>query len=189
MWPWEHAAVGYILVSLSLRASGRASPSGLSVVIVLTASQLPDLVDKPLSWELGVFPSGYAMGHSLLVALPVGIGVLIYARRTDRTPLGIAFLAGYWSHLIADVLDPLRYGMGPSWHRVLWPIVDTAPYEQEYGLRRGIIYLERFVVELASMDLTSVFILYMALPLGTLLLWIIDGYPGLSMVIRAVKAR
>ncbi len=187
MWPWEHAALGYVIVSFWLRATGRAPPSARMVLTVLIATQLPDLVDKPLSWGLGLFPSGYAVGHSALIALPVGFGVLLFTRRTVRARLGITFLAGYWSHLVADILDPLRYGRGLSWQRVLWPVVDTAPYAQDYGLLRGLVYLERLLSDLASMEPTSVLVLYLALPLGTILLWIADGSPGLSAIVRAIK--
>lgn len=187
MWPWEHAAVGYLLLSLGLRASGRPPPSTAAAVVLVFGTQLPDLVDKPLSWEFDVFPSGYAVGHSAFVAVPVGLLVLVLARRVERPRLGVAFVVGYWSHLVADVLGPLRDGRGPMVSRVLWPVVEAHPYRQDFGLSRGLVYLGRFLSDLPSMDLTSVLLLYLALPLATLVLWIIDGSPGFSAIASAVR--
>ena len=87
MWPWEHAAVGYLLLSLGSRASGRGPPSTPAVLALLFGTQLPDLVDKPLSWEFDLFPSGYAVGHSALVAVPVGLLVLALGRRRPSSGL------------------------------------------------------------------------------------------------------
>lgn len=190
MWPWEHAAVGYLLLSLSLRASGRTPPTTASVVALLVGTQLPDLVDKPLSWELGLFPSGYAVGHSAFVAVPLGLAVLglAYRRGRGRRRLGAAFVVGYWSHLVADVLSPLRDGRGLVVSRVLWPVAEARPYGHDYGLRRGLIYVEEFVAGLHSMEPSSLLLLYVALPLLTLVLWIVDGSPGVSAVARAVDA-
>lgn len=187
MWPWEHAAFGYLLLSLGSRATGREPPSAVATGLLLVGSQVPDLVDKPLSWELGLFPSGYAIGHSALVALPVGLVLLAAAHRTERVGIGVGFVAGYWSHLVADVLDPLRYGDDPIVGRVLWPVVEGRPYEHDLGLRRGLVYLERFVRELASMEPGSILLVYLALPFVTVLLWVFDGSPGLAAVVHAVR--
>jgi len=186
MWPWEHLAVGYLLYSLGARALGRDPPSDGGVVALAVATQLPDLLDKPLSWGLGWFPSGYAVGHSAFVALPLGVAAVVVARRAARPDLGAAFAVGHWSHLAADVLSPLRGGDGPSVSRVLWPIAEVRPYGTDYGLRRGAVYVERFVAELSAMDLTAVVLLYLLVPLGTLALWALDGAPGARPVVRAV---
>lgn len=187
MWPWEHAAVGYLLLSVGLRASGRSPPSGAAALLLLVGTQTPDLVDKPLSWGLDVFPSGYAVGHSAFVALPAGVLALLLAHRWDRPRAVGAFVVGYWSHLVADVLGPLRDGGEPILSRVLWPAVSAAPYEHDYGLGRGLVYLQRFVTDLPSMDPGSVLVLYLALPLATFVLWLVDGSPGVSAVVRAVR--
>jgi len=187
MWPWEHAAVGYLLLSLGSRASGRSPPSTAVALALLLGTQLPDLVDKPLSWEFDLFPSGYAVGHSVFVAVPLGLLVLALARRTDRSSVGIALVVGYWSHLVADVFAPLRGGGGPMVSRMLWPVVVASPYQRDFGLGRGLVYLGRFLADLPSMDVTTVLVLYLILPLATLVLWVLDGSPGLSAVASAVR--
>lgn len=188
MWPWEHAALGYLLYSLSLRALGRDPPADLAVLALAVATQFPDLLDKPLSWGLGVFPTGYALGHSVFLAAPLGVGLLVWSSRAGRTQVGIAFVVGYWSHLAADVFDPLRYGIAPLPARVLWPVVPRTPYEQDLGLGRGLAYLGEFLASLAAMDTLTLLVLYLLLPLGTVAVWLWDGTPGLTPVVRAVSA-
>jgi len=187
MWPWEHAAAGYLLLSLGLRALGRRPPTAAGAAIVVVATQLPDLVDKSLSWGLGVFPTGYALGHSALVAVPVGLVALAAGVRTDRRRLSVAFVAGYWSHIVTDVFDPLRRGDAPLPGRALWPVVTDTPYRQDLGLSRGLTYLSEFLHSLATMDPLTLVVLYLPLPLGTVAVWILDGAPGLSLFARVIR--
>ncbi|WP_096388806.1 metal-dependent hydrolase [Halopenitus persicus] len=184
MWPWEHAAVGYLAYSLALRALGKDPPSDVGTILLLFGTQLPDLVDKPLSWGLGVFPSGYALGHSVLVALPIGALVLAAGVCTARRRAAVAFVVGYWAHLIADVMNPLRYRARPAPERVLWPLVPGTPYDQDLGLGRGVAYLGDFLVTLQSMDPATLVVVYLLLPAGTALLWLHDGAPGVGVVVR-----
>lgn len=57
MWPWEHAAVGYLLCSAAL-AARRTVLNDIPVIALGVATLLPDLIDKPLALWLGVFPEG-----------------------------------------------------------------------------------------------------------------------------------
>jgi hypothetical protein len=184
MWPWEHAAVGYLAYSLALRTLGKDPPSDGGTVLLLFGTQLPDLVDKPLSWGLGVFPTGYAIGHSVLVALPLGAIVLAAGVRASRVRPAVAFVVGYWAHLIADVMNPLRYRAPPAPERILWPLVPGTPYDQDLGLKRGVAYLGEFLATLQSMDPVSLVVVYLLLPAGTALLWLRDGAPGVGVVVR-----
>lgn len=188
MWPWEHLAVGYLAYSLGLRALDREPPSDAGFVAVALASQLPDLVDKPLSWGLGWFPSGYALGHSLLVAVPVGALALRSARAHPRSRWRVAAVVGYWSHLAADVLNPVRNGDWPAVERVLWPFVDIAPYDADYGLGRGLVYVQRFLRDLAATDAPTVLVLYVLVPAAALGVWLLDGAPGLGLLARVRRA-
>lgn len=188
MWPWEHAAAGYLLYSLALRVLGKEPPSDTGAWLLLFGTQLPDLIDKPLSWGLGVFPTGYALGHSVFFAVPVGAAVLAAAMRVDRRRLGIAFVVGYWSHLVTDVLDPLRNGDAPLPERVLWPVIPGTPYEQDLGIGRGATYLTDFLGALGAMDPATLVVAYLLLPVMTVALWIRDGSPGLAFVGRLVTA-
>lgn len=186
MWPWEHAALGYLLYSLGLRAFGRSSPTDVGFYVLLFATQLPDLVDKPLAWGLGVFRTGHALGHSVFVAAPLSLLAAALAVRRDRPRLGIAFVVGYWSHILSDVLDPLRYGEPPMPERALWPLVIGGPYEEDLGLARGLEYLERFLASLATTDSLTLVVVYLLLPLGTVALWVSDGMPGLGPLVGLV---
>lgn len=192
MWPWGHAAVGYLCYSGLLRVLDRSPPADWAVLTVLLATQVPDLVDKPLSWGLGVFPTGYALGHSVFVAIPVGVGLLVLGVRSGRGALAAAFVVGYWTHLVADVLDPLRRGASPLPNRVLWPVVTDTPYEEALGLGRGVAYLDAFVRSAGSMDPLAFLVLYTVLPTAMAAVWLLDGAPGLAVLtspVRAVWAR
>lgn len=186
MWPWEHVAVAYLLYSLGTRLLGRDPPSDGAAVALVVASLLPDLVDKSLSWGLGWFPSGYAVAHSAFVAVPLGLGVLLVGYRRDRRWWSIAFTVGYWAHLAADVMNPLRNGNQIRPGRVLWPVSDAEPYQVDRGLGRGLTYLLDFLAELATMPLTDVVLLYLLLPVATAVLWMLDGMPGVALLTRAV---
>lgn len=187
MWPWEHAAVGYVLYSALLRSAGREPPSVSGVAAVVLGTQLPDVVDKPLSWWLGWVSTGSAVAHSVLIALPT-CGLLAWvAVRRERGRLGLAFTVGYLSHLVADVLTLLRSGRPPSPDRILWPLVETEPYETEYGLSRGFVYLEQFLAGLDGME-PLVLSTYLLVPVGAVLVWALDGAPGLEALLRCCRA-
>jgi hypothetical protein len=185
MWPWEHLAVGYLLYSLGARALGRSPLSDGGAVALAFATQLPDLVDKPLSWGLGWFPSGYALGHSALVGLPASLLLVVAARRHDWGRFAAPFLVGYWAHLAADVLNPLRSGDPAAFVRVLWPVADVAPYETDYGLGRGLVYVDRYLATLSTMDPASVAVVLLV-PAAAVALWVLDGAPGVGLLTRAV---
>lgn len=189
MWPWEHATFGYLLLSVGRRVTGRDPPVTGSALTLLLGTQIPDLVDKPLSWGLHVFPSGYAIGHSVFVEIPLGVLLLYLGHRRDRYRLAVAFVLGDWSHLLADVFTPLRTGGPPDPGRILWPVVRSAAYGHELGLRRGLIYLARLWGHLLSLDAPTLVLLYLSIPALTLLLWIADGMPGLDLVTRWMVRR
>lgn len=189
MWPWEHAAVGYLWYSLGRRALGLAPPRAVDFLALVVGTQFPDAVDKPLSWGLGLFPSGFAVAHSVLVAVPVGLLLFGLATLRGRPRMGVAFAVGYWSHLVGDVLNPLRLGEPPDVSRVLWPVSTQAPYEQDLGLDRGFEYLGEFVAGISTMSTESILLQVLALPAATVLVWLVDGAPGWTAAARAVRAR
>lgn len=184
MWPWEHLAVGYLAYSLGLRALRREPPSDTEALALALATQLPDLVDKPLSWGAGWFPSGHAVGHAALVAVPVGVAALWRLRGTDRARLAVAGVVGWWGHVLADVLDPLRRGDPPAPGRALWPLSNPAPYESDLGLGRGVVYGRRLLADLSTVDPVPV-ALYLLLAASTVAVWVADGHPGTGVVRRA----
>jgi hypothetical protein len=191
MWPWEHAALGYLLYSLGRRALGHDPPDDDVTTVLAVATVLPDLVDKPLSWGLGLFPTGYAVAHSIFLAVPLAAAALGLGRKYERLSLGVAFVVGYWSHLLGDVVNPLRTGDPLDWTRVLWPVVEAQPYETNRGLDRGLLYLREFFGAIPTMDPLGILVL-VGLPLITAFVWLLDGAPGLAVpgrVLRAIRAR
>lgn len=176
MWPWDHVAVAYVLYSI-LRRVGGERPSS-EVFVLGGAAVLPDVVDKTLSWGLGLFPTGYAVGHSLFVAVPLGALVAAVSARWRRPAVGLAFVVGYWSHLAGDVVwGTLVYG-SPAVDRILWPVVALEPYPTRRGLfDRALHYLGDLANTLAGAD-PAVVVAYLA-PLGlSVALWLLDGAPG-----------
>lgn len=177
MWPWDHVAIAYVLYSIVRRLAGERPST--EVFVLGGAALLPDVLDKTLSWGFDVFPSGYAVGHSALVAVPVGAAVIALAAGRRRLEVGLAFVVGYWSHLLADVAwGALVYG-SPPFERVLWPVVEFEPYATRRGLLdRALYYLGDLAGTLAGAD-PALIVAYLT-PLGvSVLLWVLDGVPGI----------
>ncbi|WP_323675909.1 metal-dependent hydrolase [Halorubellus sp. PRR65] len=185
MWPWEHAAIGYVCYSAASRLLAGEPPDGDPVLFLAVGTQFPDLVDKPLSWWLGVFPTGYAAGHSVLVLLAVTLLALGLVRDEARRRNAVAFLVGAWTHVAGDVVSPLRAGDSLGVDRVLWPVVERPPYADDLGLERGVVYLREFLSDLGTVDVGPVLVLTLALAVASVLLWLVDGAPG----VRALAAR
>lgn len=185
MWPWEHAALGYLGYSLGLRVLGEPPPSDRETLILVTAAILPDVIDKPFSWSLDLAASGHGPAHSVFLAVPIGIAILILAWHRGEKRLGVVAVLGHWSHLVGDVVIPLRVGDSPNIRRVLWPVIEPTPYETDYGLRRGLVYFTDFLGSLAGADPVDALVLYVLLPALTLALWVSDGAPG-SRRLRAL---
>lgn len=177
MWPLGHAAVGYLLYSLSTRARFDGRPATLSTLVLLVGSQVPDLVDKPLAWYGGVLPTGRSLGHSLLVLLPICLGVYWLARRRRRAELGVAFGVGAISHPLVDSVPVLWSGTEVGY--LLYPVVPVAPYEEGAPS----------IAELLAGSLGEPwFLLEFALAAAALLVWNRDGRPGLGTVERAARS-
>jgi hypothetical protein len=188
MWPWSHVAVGYLLYSVGTRLVGRR-PNGSPVIVLLVATQLPDLVDKPLSWVVGVFPQGYAVAHSVFVAVPLAIAVFVITARRQRRDWGIAFLIGYGSHLVGDILFGLLKSNPYAVERVLWPLVTLPPYDADQGvLTRFYEYFSDLISMQASGD-ALVVVLGVGMAYVTLGVWIVDGTPGVATLRRLVASQ
>ena len=175
MLPWEHVAVGYLLYSIVVHALRGHRPTGLPVVVVGVASVLPDLVDKPLGWWLGVLPS-LGLGHSVFFA--VGAVSLAWAFAGERyaTPLGI----GLVSHLVGDVFYKAAVAGRLEWKFLLWPLVEQ-PTSGGTEFLSQFWYWMGFYVEFLTSPEGMAYLGFEIALLGTaLLLWIYDGFPGLA---------
>lgn len=187
MWPWEHAALGYVLFSFFVHVTEGRPPAGPSAILLGVATLVPDLVDKPLSWGLHLFPSGYAVAHSVLVAVPVGVLAVVLGRRRQRPLAGLAVLVGYWSHLVGDVVSPLRAGEPLAVDRILWPLVVQDPYARRLGLDRGAYYVVEYLGSVSAGELTGGALLVFLGTLAAIALWVVDGAPGLDVLRRALR--
>ncbi len=98
-------------------------PSRQLVFVTVVGSQFPDLIDKPLAYQLGVIPTGRVFMHSLPFALPICLCVLAYSWGTDRLRLGIVFVFAYLSHLFTDNYHSLLSSDPHVPSDLLWPIL------------------------------------------------------------------
>jgi membrane-bound metal-dependent hydrolase YbcI (DUF457 family) len=127
MLPLGHLSLGYLLSAGFGRLFRWQPPDFGSMVALTVATQLPDIVDKPLSWTLGVLPTGRTLTHSLFTAVVVSLVVHRLARTAGAPGVGRAFAIGYGSHLLGDL-----YAAATSDSETLlflfWPLVPQEPY-------------------------------------------------------------
>lgn len=187
MWPWGHLAFGYVLYSLYTHIWNRKAPSGRLVVVLAFSTQLPDLVDKPLSWTFGIFPSGYSIAHSIFVATPVIIGFLGAMWYINRSEIGMAFGIGYGSHLLSDLLVAI-FTSGATVGRVLWPLITQPAYDQNLSLsQRLVYYLVRYPISILQGENLGIFFLQSTFVFIAVGLWLYDGAPGYNEIRRILS--
>lgn len=172
MWPWAHAAVGYLCYAAYCRYTGQGRPTGPTAVSVGVGTQLPDLIDKPLTWYVDVLPYGRSFAHSLVtgvpfVLVPVGMACLVWGRRD----LAIAFTVGYLSHLAGDGLVAVVTGDWRGLGYLGWPLVPAPPAEVE-GVRALLATVDGEPAFLAGLGITAV----------GLAVWARHDMPGLGPV-------
>jgi len=176
MWPWGHLAVAYLLASAAVRTRFDRPISGEPVLWLALGSQLPDLVDKPFGWYLGVLPAGRSLAHSLLFAVPVAVLALALARRYDRRESGVVFGIGVLSHLLGDAL-PALWEPDATARFLLWPVLSVPSYEGAPSI------LALFRSSLAD----PVFVVELLLVAVAAAVWYRDGSPGVGTLVRAGK--
>jgi len=125
MRPFEHLIVALSLAVCYLLVTTRRLVTPKLAVVAFIGSQFPDIVDKPLALELGVLPTGRVGMHSLPLAVPIWIAVVLYSWQTERPHGGLVFVIAYASHLVADNYAALARGRIPS--DLLWPLSSPVP--------------------------------------------------------------
>ena len=95
MYLLAHLALGAVAADLVRRWRPGAR---LDARWVLLGAILPDLVDKPLGFALGL--SGRIWAHTALVALAVTFVGAAFSRRGSGAVLALAL--GMWTHLLLD---------------------------------------------------------------------------------------
>jgi len=170
MWPWGHAALGYLLYRvIASRQSNPWTPSDSSIIALAIGTQFPDLIDKPLAWSFELLPSGRSLAHSLLTAMLVCAIVVVVARRYNRSESAWAFTIGYTAHLLGDALLPLIRLDVEFLTFLAWPVLPLPPYENDSSFIEHIVNLSPDPFTIFGLILTILMI-------G---LWVYDGYPGL----------
>lgn len=181
MWPWEHLATGYLCYSVYARRRYGHAPEPLPVIALGATTQLPDVIDKPLAWTLSVLPSGYSLGHSVFLATAVVALAVALERRHAIEGLGAAVGIGYVSHLLGDLAYPLLRGGVLNLDIVLWPLVPGAVDAREGLLEETARLFAEFTAFLGSPRGLTYLLLEVALLGGAVVLWRLDGWPGLQV--------
>ena len=176
---WGHLAIGYLCLSLAIRARWRVPPQGPAVIAVAIGTQLPDLIDKPLAWTFGLIPSGRSLGHSLVFLAVLAAIAWVLATRYDRRVEGLAFIGGYLSHVLVDVLPAAMAGEWAKLGSLLWPITPVYEYPDETDYSIIGFFLELELAEVVSLEL--------GLTIVAIALWIFDGTPGIGTSVRGVR--
>jgi len=187
MWPWGHLAVGYIAYAAYTRYRHDEHPRAVPVVALAVGTQLPDLIDKPLAYSVGALPEGRSLAHSLVVAVPVCLLALAFARRETgwRSGAGVAVAIGYGTHLFGGSVRELATLDLDALSFLAWPILAAPDYET--GSFDG--HLEQFVESasrLGAGELTpfgAEWLLF-ALMVG---LWLWHRAPPIGAVLTALR--
>lgn len=176
MWPWGHLALGYLALS-GLRRVQRRRIGGREVLWLALGTQLPDLVDKPLSWYVGGLP-GRGLGHSALTAILLTLIVASVVGNPDGRDDGVAFLVGLWTHLLGDSVRPALADRYADLSFLLWPILPAPEYDAPTSV---LGQLRR----LTAMDLVATGVaVEVVLFVGVVSLWVADGLPGIDLHLR-----
>lgn len=166
MFPPVHPGVAYLLYSPLRRLVDGRAPTDRATLALVVGATLPDLIDQPL-YHLAGFPTTRTVGHSLLLAVPLCLGLAAVGRRRGL-PAAIwqAFAFGYAAHLAGDALWPLVLGLPDELGFLLWPVTYMPAY--------------RGTKPLVAVGGTTVTTLWVELPLlaVAVALWWRDGRPG-----------
>jgi membrane-bound metal-dependent hydrolase YbcI (DUF457 family) len=128
MFPWTHAAFGYLLV-LAVAVVVRRDVSQAELAAVVTGTQFADVVDKPLAWSFAALPSGRSLAHSLLFAVPLCVLVLAVAWYRGQAGAGFVFGLGYASHLLGDTYTAIYHWQPHEFSFLLYPLLPAYPDE------------------------------------------------------------
>lgn len=124
-------AVGYLCLSLAVRARYRVPPRGPTALAVAVGTQLPNLVDKPLAQRFGLIPSERSLAHSLLFLAVLAAIAWAIAARYDRRLEVSTFFGAYLSHVLTDVFPAALAGEWANLGSLLWPITPVYQYPDE----------------------------------------------------------
>lgn len=179
MWPWGHAAVGYLLYSLYSRRRRGHAPTNVTTLVLAFGTQFPDLIDKPLAWTVPLLPTGRSLAHSLLTALAVIALVRVAMRRRGHTEYAVAFGIGYLSHLAADALHPLLNGEFVYLSYLAWPLLPLPGYDTQTSILAHFLTFEFDPFTIFEFGLVAL----------ALLVWWADDAPGIRTLVSPLTQR
>jgi hypothetical protein len=190
MMPWGHLAIGYLVYTVLVRVRGYRAPEGAPALVLAFATQLPDLVDKPLNWWFSIF-DGRGAGHSLFIITVVCILAFVVARKYDWDELPVAFSVGMYTHLLGDAGSALLSGQFDRAAFLLWPLLPAPAYPKDSlfdHLDAWLFYL-RMLPRSPMEFLTSRFGFQVVLLFVLFGIWASDGFPGIGTLWRLVTRR
>ncbi len=188
MWPWEHVLFAYVFYSAFVHLGYRLAPADWPTVGLAVGAFLPDLVDKPVSWQFGLVETGWGPAHSVFVAVPVVVATYAVVRRRGAGRVGVAFGFGYLLHLPADVVPASLSRGRPYLAPVLWPYSSPTVDADPTSFLDGLVgLLAEYAAELVALEPSPT----LALQLGSILLggllWLYDGRPGLGILVDPLR--
>jgi len=128
VYPEGHFLLAAIPLTVYTVARWRRLPSGPMVLLLLVATQLPDVIDKPLAWTFAVLPSGRMLAHSLVVCLPVLSILVLLAARRGYGRYAVVFSAAYLSHIAGDFYPIVHQGTDYYFFpNLFWPLLPANP--------------------------------------------------------------
>ncbi|WP_254822955.1 metal-dependent hydrolase [Haloglomus halophilum] len=172
MWPWAHAALGYLAYTLYLRGRFSERPVGLPVVALGFGTQLPDLIDKTLAWYVGVLPYGRSLAHSLLTGTVIMLAVVAALRLRGAETSGTALAIGYASHFFGDAFGSLVSLSFGDLVFLAWPLAPS-PSTETVGI----------LTHLRDIEGSPLFLFGLGLTVVGLGLWYRHGLPGLRELV------
>lgn len=170
--------MGYLCYSVAARRGWLPALDDAVLLAVLFGTQLPDLVDKPLAWYIGVLASGRSLGHSLLFVVAVGALAFWACSRFDRPELALGLVVGALSHALVDTL-PVLWNPDAIWEFLFYPVLNEYTHSSEtytvLGLLRGSATDPYFLFE---------HLLFVA----AVVRWHLEGAPGTGWL-RSLRER
>ena len=174
MWPWGHAALGYLLYVVYVWIRTREAPTGRGVLALLVGTQTPDLIDKPLAWYLDVLEYGRSLAHSVITGGLILLAVVLYLRHRGHRRLATAFAIGYLSHLVSDSYTFVLDGTYEHLAFLVWPLLPIPNAANE---------VEGLFAHLARLDASVVYSDGVLLAGVAFALWLLQGAPGLRLLL------
>ncbi|ELY67283.1 membrane-bound metal-dependent hydrolase [Natrinema versiforme JCM 10478] len=149
----------------------------MPALAVALGSQFPDLIDKPLAWELGLLASGRSLAHSIAFTLLLIPIVSALAGPTGHRESAPAFVIGHVTHLVTDLPRMTIAGDFSGTTYLFWPFLGPPAYDEPSGI----------LVAFSGYSISAYSSVQFALLAAAIIVWYRDGLPGLKVAWRSVK--